>query len=147
MGIPIGSYLIACRWYLKCMIFNRYLRTAALRPNSTEKHALLLPQNFHQVFILKDAYIICMQTNSNNMIISLVSRYSRCPFYRGETTRVYPLQWRHNEPDGFSNHRRLCFHTRTTRPIAEHIEGILPNGPYPSCLRMADRALLAGYPR
>ena len=28
-----------------------------------------------------------------------------------------------------------------------HIEGILPNGPYPPCLRMADRALLAGYPR
>ena len=27
------------------------------------------------------------------------------------------------------------------------IEGILPKGPYPPCLRMADRALLAGYPR
>ena len=27
-----------------------------------------------------------------------------------------------------------------------HIEGILPKGPYPPCLRMADRALLAGYP-
>ena len=27
------------------------------------------------------------------------------------------------------------------------IEGILPEGPYPPCLRMADRALLAGYPR
>ena len=27
------------------------------------------------------------------------------------------------------------------------IEGILPKGPYPRCLRMADRALLAGYPR
>ena len=26
-------------------------------------------------------------------------------------------------------------------------EGILPKGPYPPCLRMADRALLAGYPR
>ena len=29
----------------------------------------------------------------------------------------------------------------------EHIDGILPKGPYPPCLRMADRALLAGYPR
>ena len=29
----------------------------------------------------------------------------------------------------------------------EDIEGILPKGPYPPCLRMADRALLAGYPR
>ena len=27
------------------------------------------------------------------------------------------------------------------------IEGILPKWPYPPCLRMADRALLAGYPR
>ena len=25
--------------------------------------------------------------------------------------------------------------------------GILPKGPYPPCLRMADRALLAGYPQ
>ena len=28
-----------------------------------------------------------------------------------------------------------------------YIKGILPKGPYPPCLRMADRALLAGYPR
>ena len=27
-----------------------------------------------------------------------------------------------------------------------YIEGILPKGPYPPCLRMADRAILAGYP-
>ena len=27
-----------------------------------------------------------------------------------------------------------------------YVEGILPKRPYPSCLRMADRALLAGYP-
>ena len=27
------------------------------------------------------------------------------------------------------------------------IDGILPKGPYPPCLRMADRALLAGNPR
>ena len=27
------------------------------------------------------------------------------------------------------------------------VDGILPKGPYPPCLRMADRALLAGYPR
>ena len=34
------------------------------------------------------------------------------------------------------------------RPIlAWHIDGILPKGPYLPCLRMADRALLAGYPR
>ena len=28
-----------------------------------------------------------------------------------------------------------------------YIDGILPTGPYPPCLRMADRARLAGYPR
>ena len=28
-----------------------------------------------------------------------------------------------------------------------YMEGILPKGPYPPCLRMADRALLAGYSR
>ena len=28
-----------------------------------------------------------------------------------------------------------------------YIDGILPKGPYPLCLRMADRALLAGCPR
>ena len=28
-----------------------------------------------------------------------------------------------------------------------HIDSILPKGPYPPCLRMADRALLTGYPR
>ena len=32
------------------------------------------------------------------------------------------------------------------RPTSK-FEGILPKGPYPPCLRMADRALLAGYPR
>ena len=30
--------------------------------------------------------------------------------------------------------------------LPPYIEGILPKGPYPPCLRMADRALLAGYP-
>ena len=34
-------------------------------------------------------------------------------------------------------------------PLSVHMymEGILPNGPYPPCLCMADRALLAGYLR
>ena len=27
-----------------------------------------------------------------------------------------------------------------------HVDGILPTGPYPPCFRVADRALLAGYP-
>ena len=31
--------------------------------------------------------------------------------------------------------------------LISHIDGIMPKGPYPPCLRMADRALLTGYPR
>ena len=31
--------------------------------------------------------------------------------------------------------------------ISDDIDGILPKGPYPPCLRMADRALVAGYPQ
>ena len=33
------------------------------------------------------------------------------------------------------------------KPWHLDIDGILPKGPYPPCLRMAGRALLAGYPR
>ena len=35
----------------------------------------------------------------------------------------------------------------STNEVYLEIDGILPKGPYPPCLRMADRALLAGYPR
>ena len=38
-------------------------------------------------------------------------------------------------------------HTETMRMIFVQTEGILPKGPYPPCVIMADRALLAGYPR
>ena len=31
--------------------------------------------------------------------------------------------------------------------MTTYFDGILPKGPYTPCLRMADRALLAGYPR
>ena len=31
--------------------------------------------------------------------------------------------------------------------VTAYVDGIPPKGPYPPCLRMADRALLAGYPR
>ena len=52
----------------------------------------------------------------------------------------------------------LRYHNNYLMPLLEwrvhsyphpnpHIDGILPKGPYPPCLRMADRALLAGYPR
>ena len=35
----------------------------------------------------------------------------------------------------------------TTDDRSSTFDGILPKGPYPPCLRMADRAVLAGYPR
>ena len=38
--------------------------------------------------------------------------------------------------------------THSLRVVSSsYFEGILPKGPYPPCLRMADRALSAGYPR
>ena len=44
-----------------------------------------------------------------------------------------------------------CHHPKSYWLVEEghhqYIDGILPKGPYPPCLRMADRALLAGYPR
>ena len=44
----------------------------------------------------------------------------------------------------FVREKELKTHSLLSRT---HIDGILPKGPYPPCLRMADRALLAGYPR
>ena len=49
-------------------------------------------------------------------------------------------------------HQRCCSLALNHRyGVIEHdqhyFDGILPKGPYPPCLRMADRALLAGYPR
>ena len=38
-------------------------------------------------------------------------------------------------------YRRVSLHARP------YLESIRPKGPYPSCLRVADRALFAGYPR
>ena len=40
-----------------------------------------------------------------------------------------------------------CTKITVTTQSKTHFDGILPKGPYPPCLRMADRALLAGYPR
>ena len=40
----------------------------------------------------------------------------------------------------------LSFYSNSSQ-YTSHIDGIRPKGPYQSCLRMADRALLAGYPR
>ena len=44
----------------------------------------------------------------------------------------------------FLSHLSFFQYIKTAFPC---IDGILPKGPYPPCLRMADRAFLAGYPR
>ena len=44
-------------------------------------------------------------------------------------------------------HHRRASCTFLCYLLYSQVEGILPKGPYPPCLRMADRALLAGYPR
>ena len=43
--------------------------------------------------------------------------------------------------------KSLNIKTLARTPVHNDHIGILPKGPYPSCLRMADRALFAGYPR
>ena len=43
-------------------------------------------------------------------------------------------------------HASILWHHHSRNQLL-YIEGILPKGPYPPCLHMADRALLAGYPR
>ena len=48
---------------------------------------------------------------------------------------------------GSTKMQRYMQSTRPDLMINPYIEGIRPKGPYPPCLRMADRALLAGYPR
>ena len=46
------------------------------------------------------------------------------------------------------NTENPCSHSVLSSSAPENkFEGILQKGPYPPCLRMAGRALLAGYPR
>ena len=57
-----------------------------------------------------------------------------------ELKGIEMLPWRH-----WSNQRwyvQIALYNNTS-----YIDGILPKGPYPPCLRMANRALLAGYHR
>ena len=45
------------------------------------------------------------------------------------------------------NLTKITLVTRLVVVLVDDVDSILPKGPYPPCLRMADRALLAGYPR
>ena len=51
-----------------------------------------------------------------------------------------------NEVQNNMSYFLLCDYSRPSTVLA-HCDGILPKGPYSPCLHMADRALLAGYPR
>ena len=59
------------------------------------------------------------------------------------------LLWGKSIADRIRNAKVFPFHDVIVSHVHGlwHFEGILPKGPYPSCLRMADKALLAGYPR
>ena len=64
--------------------------------------------------------------------------YSSCDWKAKNISQVINLQYFCMDTP---EHRRLvhsCTHVT---------DGILPKGPYPPCLCMADKALLAGYPR
>ena len=66
-----------------------------------------------------------------------------CPS-TSETTLKYIGKW-HNHTKA-KRHKTLHTFYGVVLTIS-NIEGILPKGPYLPCLCMADRALLAGYPR
>ena len=54
----------------------------------------------------------------------------------------------HRQTDPAAQLTRACQPAYGQKPTGNpNIDGNLPKGPYPPCLRMADRALLAGYPR
>ena len=58
--------------------------------------------------------------------------------------------WYHmhsSEICSFQFHAHNIVGKRFNDITVSYVEGILPKGPYPPCLRMADRAPLAGYPR
>ena len=42
---------------------------------------------------------------------------------------------------------QTVFYKNASSRVFSDVEGMPPKGPYPPCLRMAGRAVLAGYPR
>ena len=71
-----------------------------------------------------------------------------CLFYVQALINVMPqsLQWCMNY-HGLLHHVIMTLHCIVLQLINKlYFDGILPKGPYPPCLRMADKALLAGHP-
>ena len=67
------------------------------------------------------------------------------PMYKGHSQVILKHKVSRTTHKGVENWK--IYTVKQIMICAEH-EGILPKGPYPPCLRMADRALLAsrGYP-
>ena len=63
---------------------------------------------------------------------------------------IGPIKWmlwrnKFSEDLSFKMSSIGILYTATSHRKSVQFDGILPKGPYPACLRMADRALLAGY--
>ena len=76
-------------------------------------------------------------------LICYVMAAPRRPFRGPAMGRVPNHEGPHHRRPKVSN----CTATSQCLVIMPHIDGILPKGPYPPCLRMADRTLLVGYAR
>ena len=77
---------------------------------------------------------MCLQSNEHNMI-------------RKEIYVIQPTLLRnHISKIEKGKKGALVTPSRQRQSITPYVEGILPKGPYPPCVSMADRALLAGYP-
>ena len=78
--------------------------------------------------------------HQNNAKIQNVTQSQTCPFPISDPAFI---KLDHFDPWMKSQLRKLLL--SIILPL--QFDGILPKGPYPPCLCMADRALLAGYPR
>ena len=84
-----------------------------------------------------------------NTVVFLLFIFSSDPSFIGDYGTIkhwYPMKFYGNKSN--HNFNGIVDLKPGHAQITNQIEGILPKGPYyPPCLRMADRTLLAGYPR
>ena len=99
-------------------------------------------------FILLNPILISLQDGTKAHIIATRANNSKlqCTHRHANPADGRPITLTHKQvlrryTDGLINTARWIMKKRT------HIDGILPKRPYPPCLRMADRTVLAGYPR
>ena len=100
--------------------------------------------------------------NLNNPLVAKRTNYGRTLGHPvdswvafGDRATVFQQHWicikfcieMYRMPDICQARDIMMLYTLLKLKFQPHIEGILPKGPYPPCLRMAARALLTGYPR